>query len=266
MSTEPDSRSATGSEAHADGAGVVTDGVGVADHEGIRTITLCRPSRLNAFTSRSYRALAAALSSASSDDAVRVVGLVGAGRAFCSGVDLDAFAAAADADEYSDSFALLLRELTAFPKPLLAGVHGAAVGFGMTILLHADVVIVADDARLRAPFAPLGTTPEAASSILLPALIGPQRAAELLFTARWIDAEEAVQLGLAARRCAPDELRRELMVLAGQIAAHPPAAVAAAKRLLRTGRADQTEAALHREDVTARALRAGRGPLGRDLS
>jgi enoyl-CoA hydratase/carnithine racemase len=193
-----------------------------------------------------------------------VVALVGAGRAFSSGVDLDALAAAQDSDEFGDSFALLLRELIGFPKPLLAGVHGAAVGFGMTILLHADVVIVADDARLRAPFAPLGTAPEAASSILLPALVGPQRAAELLFTARWVDADEAVRLGLAVRRCAPDELRHELMTLASQIAAHPPAAVAAAKRLLRAGRAEQAQAAMHREYDAARALRADKGPLGRD--
>lgn len=140
-----------------------------------------------------------------------MVELVGAGRAFSSGVDLDALAAAADPAEYRDSFALLLRELSAFPKPLLAGVHGAAVGFGMTILLHADVVVVADDAR----------------------------------------------------RCAPGNLRRELRALARQIAVHPPDAIAAAKRLLRSGRAEQAEAALRREDMESRALRAGRSPLGR---
>jgi enoyl-CoA hydratase/carnithine racemase len=270
MSAQPESGAAAGAAAHAAEAaahagepGVVTDGIGVADHERVRTLTLCRPSRLNAFTSASYSALAAALTAAASDHEVRVVELVGAGRAFSSGVDLDALAAAADPAEYRDSFALLLQELSAFPKPLLAGVHGAAVGFGMTILLHADVVVVADDARLRAPFAALGMAPEAASSVLLPALVGPQQAAELLFTGRWITAEEAVKLGLAARRCAPGDLRRELRALARQIAVHPPEAIAAAKRLLRSGRAEQAEAALGREDMESSALRAGRGPLGR---
>lgn len=211
MSAQQESGAAAGAATHAAGPGVVTDGIGVADHETVRTLTLCRPSRLNAFTSASYRALAAALSAAARDHEVRVVELVGAGRAFSSGVDLDALAAAADPAEYRDSFALLLRELSAFPKPLLAGVHGAAVGFGMTILLHADVVVVADDAR----------------------------------------------------RCAPGNLRRELRALARQIAVHPPDAIAAAKRLLRSGRAEQAEAALRREDMESRALRAGRSPLGR---
>ena len=89
---------------------------------------------------------------------------MGAGRAFSSGVDLDALAAA-DTVEYADALAVLLPALTELPKPLLAGVHGAAVGFGSTILLHADVVVVADDARLRLPFAQFGTVPEAASSL-----------------------------------------------------------------------------------------------------
>lgn len=155
-----------------------------SDENGVRTLVFNRPARLNAFTAASYRMLAAALNEAADDDSVRVVELVGAGRAFSSGVDLDALAAA-DTDEYADAFAVLLPALTEFPKPLLAGVHGAAVGFGTTILLHADVVVVADDARLRLPFAQLGTVPEAASSVLLPAQVGLQRATELVLTGRW---------------------------------------------------------------------------------
>ncbi|MCW2702583.1 MAG: enoyl-CoA hydratase [Blastococcus sp.] len=245
------------------GADPTGDGVRVADDDGVRTVTLDRPARLNAFTASSYRALASALDAAGADDTVRVVELVGAGRAFSSGVDLDALADAADQDEFRDAFAVLLRALTEFPKPLVAGVRGAAVGFGTTLLLHADVVLVADDARLRMPFAALGTAPEAASSVLLPAVVGPQRAAELLFTSRWIDASEAVRSGLAARRCATGDLPAELRSLTREIAAQPPAAVAAAKRLLRSGRAELVRAALQREDDAARALRSELGPLSR---
>ena len=184
-----------------DGPGRGTE-VDRSDENGVRTLVFNRPARLNAFTAASYRMLAAALNEAADDDSVRVVELVGAGRAFSSGVDLDALAAA-DTDEYADAFAVLLPALTEFPKPLLAGVHGAAVGFGSTILLHADVVVVADDARLRLPFAQLGTVPEAASSVLLPAQVGLQRATELILTGRWMDAAEAVRLGLARPALCP---------------------------------------------------------------
>jgi enoyl-CoA hydratase/carnithine racemase len=235
----------------------------VADDDGVRTVTLDRPARLNAFTAASYRALAAALVTAAQDEAIRVVELVGAGRAFSSGVDLDALAGTADPEEYPDSFAGLLAALIAFPKPLVAGVHGPAVGFGATILLHADVVLVADDARLRLPFTALGTAPEAGSSVLLPLLVGPQRAAEWILTSRWIDADEAVRSGLAARRCTGADLRSELRLVARQIAAQPPEAVAAARRLLRSGRAELVRAALGREDDAARELRVQLGTLSR---
>ncbi len=91
--------------------------------------------------------------------------------------------------QLSQTFDVLIEALAAFGKPLVAAVHGPAVGFGATILLHCDIVLVADDTRMRFPFSSLSTAPEAASSALLPAIVGPQRAAELLFTSRWIDCE-----------------------------------------------------------------------------
>ena len=125
------------------------------------------------------------------------------------------------------------------------------------------MVVVADDARLRLPFAQLGTVPEAASSVLLPAQVGLQRATELVLTGRWMDAAEAVRLGLAVRRCAPEDLRPELRAIANQIARHPPAVVMAAKRLLRTGRAELIRDALARENEAARSLSMTFGPLTR---
>jgi enoyl-CoA hydratase/carnithine racemase len=135
-----------------------------------------------------------------------------------------------------------------FDKPLLAAVNGVGVGIGLTLLLHCDVVYIAEGARLRPPFVTLGVVPEAASSFLLPVTLGWQRAAEVLFTADWIDAARAVELGIASRLCTPDELLPALRAVATRIAAQPPEAVRHTKRLLLATRSDQIAAARARED------------------
>lgn len=229
---------------------------------GVRTLTLNRPHRLNAFTAESYRELADALTGAEEDPDVAVVLLRGAGRAFSSGVDLAELDGAEAPDALGTAFDGLIDTLLTMSTPIVAAVRGAAVGFGATILLHCDVVIVADDARLRYPFATLGTAPEAGSSVLLPAVVGPQAAAELLYTARWVGAEEAVSLGLARRRCPADRLDHEARALAVEIAARPGPAVTAAKRLLRAGGTDAVRAAVVAERAAAGALRAALGTMG----
>jgi enoyl-CoA hydratase/carnithine racemase len=236
----------------------------VGDDGAVRTLTLNRPSRLNAFTADSYRVLAEQLGRAERDEGVHVIVLRGAGRAFCSGVDLDVVSVGPqEATALRQAFERLVDALTSLTTPLIAAVHGPAVGIGATILLHCDVVLVADNARLRFPFTSLRTTPEAGSSLLLPAVVGPQRAAELLYTTRWVDAAEAVAIGLAWRCCATDRLEDETKDLAVTIAAQPRAAVAAAKRLLRAGRADAVEDAVGRELHEARHLAEVLGPLRR---
>jgi enoyl-CoA hydratase/carnithine racemase len=237
-----------------------------ADEGHVRTLTLNRPTRLNAFTSASYQRLAALLDEAANDPGVLVVVLRGQGRAFCSGVDLEELAVdrAEGGRQLSETFDVLIDALVALTKPLVAAVHGPAVGFGATILLHCDGVLVADDARLRFPFTSLSTAPEAGSSALLPVLVGPQRAAELLFTSRWIDASEAVQYGLALASCPRARLDAEAAALAERIAQQPADAVVAAKRLLRAGRADMVRAASSRERAEAGALTAAFGPPGSD--
>jgi enoyl-CoA hydratase/carnithine racemase len=225
------------------------------DENRVRVLTLNQPDRLNAFTPSSYRLLASLLAEAGADDDVAVVLLTGAGRAFCSGVDLVTLAESADAaTEFGSTFDVLLDSLIEFPKPLVAAVHGVAVGIGFTMLLHCDVVLVADDARLRAPFTALGTSPEAGSSWLLPEAVGAQRAAELILTARWFEAAEAVEWGLAAQSCTPDSLWDIANELTREIAAHAPAATQAAKRLLREGRTEPVRAALARERTAASEL------------
>jgi enoyl-CoA hydratase/carnithine racemase len=237
------------------------------DADAVRTLTLNRPSRLNAFTADSYRLLAARLAEADGDPRVRVVVLRGAGRAFCSGVDVELLGAderdapTGATEGLLEAFHRLVDALTALTKPLVAAVHGPAVGIGATILLHCDVVLVADGARLRFPFTSLGTAPEAGSSWLLREAVGSQRAAELLYTARWVEADEAVALGLAVRRCPPERLGDEAQALALTMAAQPPAAVAAAKRLLRAGHPDAVTAAVEREVGEARLLGQVLGPI-----
>lgn len=230
----------------------------------VRTLTLNRPTRLNAFTAASYRRLAQLLRDAAENPNVLVVVLRGQGRAFCSGVDLEELGdeGGQGGQKLGEAFDALVKELLGFAKPLVAAVHGPAVGFGATILLHCDVVLVADDARLRFPFTSLSTAPEAGSSALLPAIVGPQRAAELFFTSRWIDAAEAVSYGLALFRCPRQQLDAEVGDLAERIAQQPGAAVASTKRLLRADRMQMVSAASRRERAEAGWLSSKFGPPG----
>jgi enoyl-CoA hydratase/carnithine racemase len=242
----------------------LSDQLVLAEDDGaVRTLTFNRPTRLNAFTSASYRRLANLLLDSADDGAVRVVLLRGAGRAFSSGVDLEELAKGpAGGHALRDSFDHLIEVLVDLPVPLIAAVHGPAVGFGATILLHCDLVVLADDTRIRFPFTSLRTAPEAGSSALLPAAVGPQRAAELLFTSRWIGAQEAVGIGLALACCPRQQLDAKARALAEQVAQQPGAAVESAKRLLRAGRADAVRAASAGERVEANQLGIALGPLG----
>lgn len=231
----------------------------VRDEGRVRVVTLNRPDRVNAFTARSYRRLASALDEADAAADVSVVLLEGAGRGFSSGVDL---AAVSSRDEtLGENFDHLIKSLIRFSKPLLAAVHGAAVGFGATILLHCDLTLVAETARLRLPFTALGTTPEAASSLLLPQIVGAQRAADLILTSRWISGMEAAQMGLVARCCPEESLHSEALATAQALTALPDAALATAKRLLKAGTAVLVQDALRRERSEAHILLGSVGPM-----
>jgi enoyl-CoA hydratase/carnithine racemase len=137
-----------------------------------------------------------------------------------------------DADPQEHGFGSFMDRLCRFDKPLLAAVNGVGVGIGLTMLLHCDLVYMAEDARLRAPFVTLGVVPEAASSYLLPLLTGHQRAAEVFFTADWIDAGRALELGIAARVLNREKLLPELRAKAEAIARHPLGSLRHTKRLL----------------------------------
>lgn len=218
------------------------------DHPGVRVVTLHRPAARNAFDTALYRATAAALDGARADDGVKVVVVTGAGPAFSAGQDLDEMARLAAGEPVESGFPVLLAALQAFDKPLVAAVNGPAVGIGFTMLPHCDLVLAAESARFRTPFAEMGLPPEAASSCLFPATMGWQRAAEVLFTGPWLSAEEAVACGIA-RRAVPDgELLAEALALADRIAAAPLRALRAIKSTMLAARADAVAAARRREE------------------
>ncbi|MFQ5666124.1 MAG: enoyl-CoA hydratase/isomerase family protein [Candidatus Binatia bacterium] len=217
--------------------------------DGVVVLTLNRPARRNAFNDQQYDDLRDALGAAQDDERVRVALITGAPGAFSAGQDIGEMGS-------GRAFTPFVDQLSSFDKPLVAAVNGVGVGIGLTMLPHCDVVYVGESARLRAPFVSLGLVCEAGSSVLLPMLIGPQRAAEVLLTARWISAVEAVEIGLAARVVPDAQLLPTALATAKEIAAQPPAAVRHTKQLLLAARADALRAARAREDV-AQASRLG---------
>jgi enoyl-CoA hydratase/carnithine racemase len=226
--------------------------VEVADDGAVRIVRFNRPEARNAFNAALYDAVTDALMTAAASPEVHVVVLTGNGVAFSAGQDLKEMAqivAGKASPEAAKGFRGLLDGLQAFDKPLLAAVNGVGVGLGFTILMHCDLVLVADDARLRVPFTELGVPPEAASSYLFPRTMGWQRAARLLFTSEWVGAAEAVELGVALARVPAERLLDETLVLARSIAAAPLEALVAAKRLMLATRNPGVTAARQREDA-----------------
>jgi enoyl-CoA hydratase/carnithine racemase len=195
----------------------------VHDENRVRTLTLNRPEVLNAFNEALYQATAEALTLAADDPDVAVVLLTGAGRAFSAGNDLNEMQARITDPEMANRgshFTSMIDNLTRFPKPLICAVNGVGVGVGTTILGYADLVFMSSTARLKCPFTSLGVAPEAASSYLLPQLIGRQNAAWLLMSSEWVSAQEALAMGMAWKVCEPDDLldeaRTHAEILAGR--------------------------------------------------
>jgi enoyl-CoA hydratase/carnithine racemase len=199
---------------------------------GVCAVRLNRPEKRNAITVAMYEALTAALAAAQADATVRVVLLSGEGASFCAGNDLNDFLAAPAIDG-AHPVMRFLRQLVGFDKPLVAAVHGQTVGIGVTMLLHCDLVLAARAAQLSMPFVSLGLVPEAGSSLLLPRLVGTQRAAELLLLGKPIDAATAHQLGLVSRVVEEGALLEAAHTMAAELARQPVAALTATRRLLR---------------------------------
>ena len=210
----------------------MTDLVLVTGQDGVRELRFNRPEKRNAITFAMYDAFRRALLGAQADDSVRAVLLSGEGAGFCAGNDLNDFLASPD---FSSEHPVMgvLHTLASFPKPIVAAVHGQTVGIGVTMLLHCDLIIAARTTQFSLPFVSLGLVPEAASSLLLPRLVGPQRAAELLLLGKPFDAARAQELGLVNRIVEETVLLPEARSLAHSLARQPPIALAATRRLLR---------------------------------
>jgi enoyl-CoA hydratase/carnithine racemase len=206
----------------------------------ILEIRLNRPEKKNAITEAMYAAMAAALEQAEQDSALRVVLFTGAGDAFCAGNDLKDFVAKPPSGPEAPVFRFL-RGISQSGKILVAGVQGSAIGIGTTLLLHCDLVVAGKGARLAVPFVNLGLVPEAASSLLLPRLIGHQRAAELFLLGESFDAATALSFGLVNRVVEDSEVRAAARDLAEKIAAKAPGAVRLIKRLMKSATATVPE-------------------------
>jgi enoyl-CoA hydratase/carnithine racemase len=217
------------------------------DANGVRTITLDRPEALNAFNEALYDATTAALLAADEDPDVAVVLLTGAGRAFSAGNDLVEMQARVTDPDFTSGeygFAGMIETLTALRKPLILAVNGLGVGIGATIIGFADLVFMSSTARLKCPFTSLGVAPEAASSYLLPQLVGRQNAAWMLMSSEWVDAQEALRMGLAWKVCEPEALLPEARRHAEVLASRPiPSLMAVKHTMVEPNRAEIAAAA-----------------------
>lgn len=224
----------------------------IADQNRVRTLTLDRPEALNAFDEELYDATTVALRAAAADPEVSVALLTGTGRSFSAGTDLGEMQARITDPDFTPGeygFLGLVDALADFPKPLICAVNGLGIGIGATILGFADLAFMATTARLKCPFTSLGVAPEAASSYLLPQLIGRQNAAWVLLSSEWIDAEEAHRMGLVWKVCEPEDLMSEARRHAEVLASRPLSSLMAVKQTMTAPIVAEVRAARERENA-----------------
>lgn len=204
--------------------------------DGVARIEIDRPEKKNALTAAMYQAMADAIKAAEADAGVRVVLIHGKPDLFTAGNDLQDFLDNPPRDDDRPVFRFLYG-ISQAQKPIVAAVAGAAVGIGTTMLLHCDLVYAAPNARLQLPFVNLGLVPEAASSLLLPALAGYQRAAELLLLGEPFSAQKAKEIGLVTEVVPEDQLFDFALAQAKKLAGKPAASLRLTKRLMKQGQA-----------------------------
>lgn len=202
----------------------------------LMSLTMNRPEKKNALTNAMYGVLADGLQRAQDDPAIRCILIRGEGDCFTAGNDLSDFASiSAGSNTGERHVSRFLRGLAMADKPIVAAVHGLAVGVGTTMLLHCDVVCVTEQARLITPFVNLALVPEAASSELLQARIGYARAFSMVALGEPVDGKTAVEWGLARYLVGADSLRAKALAVAHTLAEKPIGALRATKRLMRDG-------------------------------
>lgn len=217
--------------------------------EGVLHIALNRPEKKNALTRAMYTAMSDALDAARDDDAQRAVVISGKGDAFTAGNDLMDFASSGG---NVDEVMRFLEVLVNFPKPVIAAVHGAAVGIGTTMLLHCDLAWAGRSARFKTPFVDLGLVPEAASSFLMPRDFGSMRAAQLLLLGDVIDAETAEVWGLVNGVVDDADVLGLALDKARHLATRAPTAMRQSKALLRAASHELVRETMYREGAIFR--------------
>lgn len=223
----------------------------------LATVTLNRPQKLNAYTRRMGEELTHAYETLGRRDDVRVIIMTGAGRGFCSGADISAEFQKNLAEREQGASPVsahivhprsgLHYALYNCPKPTIAAINGPALGIGLTMTLLQDIRIMAAEASVGAIFARMGLMPELGSTFMLPRLIGLAKALELTYTARTLNATEALEIGLVNRVVPGEQLVATVREMAGQIAALPPLALAVAKRALYQGAESDFDTAVQTE-------------------
>ena len=215
--------------------------------EGILRVQLNRPAKRNAMTAKMYVTLADIIHNAAQDEGTRAVLWHGAGASFCAGNDIDDFLKNPPGPGDSPQ-AQLMHALLDFDKPLIAAVHGAAIGGGTTMLLHCDFVYAGESAKFQMPFIDLAVVPEFGSSCLIPARIGHLRAAELLLAGSPFDAHRAAELGLVTRVVPDQTLLAIAAETARKLAAKPAGALQASKGLMKRPSRAEIAAAMKAEN------------------
>jgi 2-(1,2-epoxy-1,2-dihydrophenyl)acetyl-CoA isomerase len=237
--------------------------------DGIATITLNRPEKLNAYITPMGEEVTRVVRDVREDDDVRAIILTGAGRGFCAGVDLDhlrVHQAGGNAAQgkgpklgEEDFLKKLPVEMLEYPKPIIAAVNGAAIGVGVTMILPCDVRIAAAGVKLGVTFTKLGILPGLGSTHLLPQLVGRAKALELVMTAKVILSEEAERIGLVNKVVPGGELLKEAREWAALMAEKRPEVLAAAKQVLNFGETHSMEESMRNEERSSAELRKLRG-------
>lgn len=208
-------------------------------------LTMSSPQKKNAISQAMYLSLAAALNDAAEDPQIHVVVIQGAGGVFTSGNDVNDFSPRSEGQKPPSL--IFLESIVSFPKPLVAKVEGLAIGVGCTMLLHCDLVYAHEDTRFRLPFVNLGLVPEAASSYLIPRMMGHVAAAELLLLGDMFSASVAKEAGLISAVGSSDTINRRVDEVAAQLAAKPPGALQQTKALMRNPNTDGLIQRVHME-------------------
>ncbi len=210
----------------------MSDCVNIKFIDGICQIEMARAEKKNALTAAMYQTMADALASAETDPAVRVILISGAGGNFTAGNDLTDFLENPPLDESAPVFRFI-NGFASLQKPFVAAVEGVAIGVGTTMLLHADLVYAATKARFALPFANLGLTPEAASSLLLPLRAGYARAAEMLMLGEVFSAQTALEVGIANAIVPDGEVLGHALERCRKLSAQPTASIRLTKQLMK---------------------------------